>query len=96
MNIMANNPPQTCSDLQNILISCVPSVEGAGGGRERKGKRERFMGDCLKIVPLQSEGQFYGMWTAGIPLLTFSRQDLPISPRKLAGVHAAMKYLIWQ
>lgn len=26
------------------------------------------------------------MWTAGIPLLTFSRQDLPISSRKLAGV----------
>lgn len=68
-------------------ISCVPSVGVRKREREREeGEKERDSLGTVSKVPLWSEGQIYGRWTAGIPLLTFSRQDLPISPRKLAGL----------
>lgn len=78
---------QSTLNLWWLTKLVVYPVLGWEREREREeGEKERFFGGCLKKFLLWSEGQIYGRWTAGIPLLTFSRQDLPISPRKLAGL----------
>lgn len=86
MNIMANNPPQTCSDLQNILISCVPSVEGAGGReREReKGEEREILGGLSQNSSSAIRRTVLWDVDCGNPLINFLTPRSSNLPKKIS------------